>query len=77
MESVFVPATTNFQSQSSRVKNAYGSSEFPGIAVNGRVNTDIELELVPVNNGSDEDASKSQMSAVSTNANNIQVTTRK
>jgi long-chain acyl-CoA synthetase len=30
------------------VKNAYGSSEFPGISVNGEVNENVELELVPV-----------------------------
>jgi hypothetical protein len=45
---VFMPPTALLKEQSSRVKNAYGLSEFPGISVNGTVNSTIELELVPV-----------------------------
>jgi long-subunit acyl-CoA synthetase (AMP-forming) len=48
MVEVFMPPTATLKEQSSRVKNAYGLSEFPGISVNGVVNTTIELELVPV-----------------------------
>lgn len=48
MVQVFMPPTATLKEQSSRVKNAYGLSEFPGISVNGIVNGLIELELVPV-----------------------------
>lgn len=48
MVQVFMPPTATLKEQSSRVKNAYGLSEFPGISVNGIVNSLIELELVPV-----------------------------
>ena len=30
------------------VKNAYGSTEFPGISVDGEISPDVELELVDV-----------------------------
>ena len=48
MVQVFMPPTATLKEQSSRVKNAYGLSEFPGISVNGIVSSLIELELVPV-----------------------------
>ena len=48
LNEVFIAPTATLQPQSSRVKNAYGLSEFPGIAVNGVVSGDIELQLVPV-----------------------------
>ena len=48
LNEVFMSPTATFQPQSSRVKNAYGMSEFPGISVNGEISTGIDLELVPV-----------------------------
>jgi long-subunit acyl-CoA synthetase (AMP-forming) len=48
LDELFMPLTSTGKSQSSRVKNAYGSSEFPGISVNGEINRSIDLELVPV-----------------------------
>ena len=43
-----MPPTSTLKEQSSRIKNAYGLSEFPGISVNGVISTIIDLELVPV-----------------------------
>lgn len=48
MDELFTPKTTNYSSQPSQVKNSYGSSEFPGIALNGVINQQIELQLVPL-----------------------------
>ena len=48
MVELFMPPTATLKEQSSRVKNAYGLSEFPGISVNGVISSLIELELVPV-----------------------------
>lgn len=48
MTQVFMPQTTMLKEQSSRIKNAYGLSEFPGISVNGVISNAIDLELVPV-----------------------------
>ena len=48
MVDLFMPPTATLKEQSSRVKNAYGLSEFPGISVNGVISSLIELELVPV-----------------------------
>ena len=48
MTAVFAPKTTTGADQSSRVRNSYGTTEFPGISVNGEINDDIELELVAV-----------------------------
>ncbi len=31
---------------STRVRNAYGATEFPGISVNGEIGVDVDLELV-------------------------------
>ena len=48
LNEVFIAPTATFKPQSSRVKNAYGMSEFPGISVNGEISSGIDLELVPV-----------------------------
>lgn len=34
--------------RSSRVRNAYGATEFPGISVNGEIGADVDLELVDI-----------------------------
>ena len=48
MKEVFAPKTTSGEEQGSRVQNAYGSTEFTGIAVNGEISQNIELKLIDV-----------------------------
>ena len=48
LSETLVPRTTTGADQSSRVKNAYGASEFPGISVNGEIGEGVDLELVDV-----------------------------
>ena len=48
MKEVFAPKTTSGEEQGSRVQNAYGSTEFTGISVNGEISQNIELKLIDV-----------------------------
>ncbi len=48
MRDVLTTPTTTGAEQSSRVKNAYGATEFPGISANGEVSDAVDLELVDV-----------------------------
>jgi hypothetical protein len=55
------------------VKNAYGSSEFPGIAVNGRVNDDVELEIVQDPSNVQDVYPQQNSGAADNSTNHIQV----
>jgi len=57
MNALFSPLTTTYKTQSNIVKNAYGSSEFPGIAVNGIISTFVDLKLIAVPDRFDPDVS--------------------
>lgn len=48
MDSLFMSPTSTGKAQASRLRNSYGSSEFPGISQNGEINESVDLELVPV-----------------------------
>ena len=75
MEEIFVPPTSLGKAQSSRVKNSYGSSEFPGISQNGEINENVDLELVPVpefDTEEDEDV-KTDANDVDCNELNIRI----
>ena len=48
MQAVFGFKTTEYKEQARIWKNSYGSSEFPGISLNGVVSKSVELQLVPV-----------------------------
>ena len=48
MQALFGFKTTEYKEQGCIWKNSYGSSEFPGISLNGAVSDAIDLELVPI-----------------------------
>jgi long-subunit acyl-CoA synthetase (AMP-forming) len=47
-QAIFGFQTTQYKDQGCIWKNSYGSSEFPGISLNGAVSESIDLELVPI-----------------------------
>lgn len=57
MSQLFMPLTTAGKDQSSRVKDAYGSSEFPGIAVNGVIDSEVQVSIRPLPFSSCDDQS--------------------
>ena len=48
LQSVFGFKTTEYKEQARIWKNSYGSSEFPGISLNGEVSEAVELQLAPI-----------------------------
>jgi long-subunit acyl-CoA synthetase (AMP-forming) len=48
LQAIFGFKTTCYKEQGRIWKNSYGSSEFPGISLNGAVADSIELEIVPI-----------------------------
>lgn len=48
MGELLMDKTSSGEEQSSRVKDSYGSTEFPGISCNGEINAEVDLELVDV-----------------------------